>query len=147
MIVLSTGYDSPKFLAIRTGGSGDVTDSHVVWTVKKGAPNTPSPLLVGDELYAVSDGGIASCIDAHTGKVHWQERIGGNYSASPSYCDGKVYFQSEEGDTTVVLADKKFTSLAKSSLKERTFASYAIADNAIFLRTETQLYRIQNKTK
>src|SRR5208283_1019240 len=122
-----------------------VTNSHIVWTAAKGAPNTPSLLLVGDELYMISDRGIASCLDARTGKPHWQERIGGNFSASPVYCDGKIYLQSEEGVTTVIRAGKQFAILGTSQLNERTLASYAIADNAIYLRTETQLYRIQTK--
>jgi len=143
MIFLSTGYDSPNVLAIRVDGSGDVTDSHIAWTVSKGAPHAPSLLLVGNELYMVSDRGLASCLDARTGKAHWQERVPGGYSASPFYADGKIYLQSEEGVTTVLRAGTKFEVLARSDLKERTFASYAAADGAIFLRTESQLYRIQ----
>jgi outer membrane protein assembly factor BamB len=91
----------------------------------------------------VSDRGNASCLDARTGKQHWQERVGDAYSASPFYADGKVYFQSEDGQTTVVKADRKFEVLARSKLGERTFACYAVADSAIFLRTEKHLYRIQ----
>jgi outer membrane protein assembly factor BamB len=143
MIFLSSGYDSPSVMAIRADGSGDVTGSHIAWTVSKGAPHAPSLLLVGNELYMVSDGGLASCLDARTGKAHWQERVPGGYSASPFYADGKIYLQSEEGVTTVLRAGTKFGVLASSDLKERTFASYAAADGAIFLRTETQLYRIQ----
>jgi outer membrane protein assembly factor BamB len=143
MIFLSSGYDSPSVLAIRADGSGDVTGSHIAWTVSKGAPHAPSLLLVGNELYMVSDGGLASCLDARTGKAHWQERVPGGYSASPFYADGKIYLQSEEGVTTVLRAGTKFEVLASSDLKERTFASYAAADGAIYLRTETQLYRIQ----
>lgn len=93
----------------------------------------------------VSDRGIASCMDAKSGKVHWQERVGNAYSASPFYADGKVYLQSEDGITTVVRASTKFETLATSKLGERTFASYAVTDGAIYLRTETQLYRIQAK--
>jgi outer membrane protein assembly factor BamB len=94
----------------------------------------------------VSDSGIASCLDARTGKVHWQERVGGNYSASPLYADGKIYLQSEEGVTTVLRADKTFERLAQNTLgKEKTLASYAVADGAIFLRTEGHLYRLQEK--
>jgi outer membrane protein assembly factor BamB len=145
MVFLSTGYDYPQLLAIRADGSGDVTESHIVWTLKKAAPHTPSPLLVGDELYLVSDLGVASCLDARTGKVHWQERLGGGFSASPLYADGKIYFQNEQGVTTVVRAGKKFESLATSTLNERTFASYAIADSVIYLRSEGHLYRIQSK--
>ena len=145
MIFISSGYDSPSVLAIRVDGKGDVTDSHVVWTTQKGAPHTPSMLLVRDELYMVSDRGLATCLDAKTGTVHWQERVHGNYSASPFFADGKVYLQSEDGVTTVLRAGKEFNVLATSKLGERTFASYAVADGAIYLRTETLLYRIQAK--
>jgi outer membrane protein assembly factor BamB len=145
LVFLSSGYDSPTLMAIKPTGKSDVTDSHVAWTLKKGAPHTPSPLLVGDELYVVSDGGIASCLDAKTGNVHWQERVPGNYSASPLYADGKVYFQSEQGTGTVVKADKTFEKLAKNDMKERTLASYGVADGAIYLRTEKNLYRIEGK--
>src|ERR1043165_8272650 len=145
MVFLSSGYDSPKLLAIRVDGTGDVTDSHIVWSLMKGAPHTPSPLLVGDELYTVSDLGIASCLDAKTGKVHWQERIGGGFSASPLYADGKIYLQSEQGVTTVVRASTTFEQLATSKLNERTFASYAVTDGVIYLRSEGHLYRIQAK--
>lgn len=145
MIFFSSGYDAPSVLAVKVDGKGDVTKTHTAWTLAKGAPHTPSLLLVGDELYMVSDRGIASCVDAKSGKVHWSERLEGNYSASPFHADGKIYYQSEEGVTTVVRAAKTFEQLATSNLKERTFASYAVADGAIYLRTETQLYRLQAK--
>ena len=107
MVFISTSYDSASVLAIKADGKGDVTDTHVAWTLKKGAPHTPSMLLVGDELYMVSDGGLGSCVDAKTGKVHWQKRLGGNgYSASPIYADGKIWFLSEDGVGTVVKAGK-----------------------------------------
>ncbi len=145
MIFMGTGYNSPNILAIKTDGKGDVTKTHIAWTLKKGAPHTPSLLLVGDELYTVSDGGLATCVDARTGKVHWQERVPGKYSASPFYADGKIYLQNEKGATTVLRAGLKFEILASSDLKEKTFASYAVADGTIYLRTETQLYRLQAK--
>lgn len=145
LVFISTSYNTPNVLAIRPDGRGDVTDSHVAWKLLKGAPHTPSPLLVGAELYLVSDRGVASCVDARTGKVHWQERAKDAYSASPFYADGKIYLQSEDGITTVLRAGTKFETLAESKLGERTFASYAVADGAIYLRTETQLYRIQPK--
>ncbi len=145
MIFFSSCYDSPVIHAIKVDGKGDVTKSHIAWKLAKGAPHAPSMLLIGDELYVVSDRGLASCLDAKTGKPHWQESIGGAYSASPFYADGKIYFQSEDGKTTVVRAAKQFEVLATSNLGERTFASYAVADGAIYLRTETLLYRIQTK--
>src|SRR5207237_9539570 len=75
MIFFSTGYDSPQLMAVRAGGTGDVTDTHVVWKMAKAAPHTPSPLLVGTELYTVSDSGIATGVDAQTGTVRWQTRL------------------------------------------------------------------------
>lgn len=146
MVFISTSYNTPSVLAIKVdGAAGDVTKSHVVWTAKKGAPHTPSLLLVGDELYMVSDNGLASCLDARTGKVHWSERVDGGFSASPFYADGKIYLQSEKGVTTVLRAGTKYEVLATSKLGEKTFACYAVADGAIFLRTETKLYRLQGK--
>jgi outer membrane protein assembly factor BamB len=146
MVFISTSYNNPVVLAIKVdGAAGDVTKSHVAWTANKGGPHTPSLLLVGAELYMVSDGGIASCLDARTGKVHWSERVGGGFSASPFYADGKIYLQSEQGVTTVLRAGTTYEVLATSKLGEKTFACYAVADGAIYLRTESKLYRIQAK--
>jgi len=142
LLFLSTGYDRPSLLAIRADGKGDVTDTHVVWKMSKAAPHTPSPLLVGDELYTISDNGVASCLNARTGEVHWQERLGGSYSASPLFAGGKLYFQSEQGTGVVLQAGKEFKRLAKNPLDEPSLASAAAADGALFLRTETHLYRI-----
>jgi outer membrane protein assembly factor BamB len=143
LVFLSTGYDSPRFLAIRPDGRGDVTETHVVWTLRKGTPLNPSPLLVGDELYLVSDQGVASCLDAKTGKVYWQERVGGAYSASPLYADGRIYLQDENGTVVVLKAGRQFEPVARNALGERTLASCAAADGALFLRTEKNLYRIE----
>jgi len=136
---------SPTVLAIRPDGRGDVTDTHVAWSLKKGAPHTPSLLLVGDELYMISDRGVATCVDARTGKEHWQERIGGNYSSSLVQADGKIYIQSEEGPAIVIRPGKKFDKLADAGFNEKTLASYAVGDSALFIRTEKNLYRIQAK--
>jgi outer membrane protein assembly factor BamB len=145
LLFLSTSYDAPTLLAVRADGKGDVTDSHVAWKMRRGAPHTPSPLLNGNELYVVSDSGIASCLDAKTGKVHWSQRLGGAFSASPLLADGKVYFQNEEGTAFVVKADTRYTLLAKNPMGERTLASYAVADGVIFLRTAEHLYRIEKR--
>ncbi|MEO5958347.1 MAG: PQQ-binding-like beta-propeller repeat protein, partial [Opitutaceae bacterium] len=83
LVFVGTGFDRAELLAVRPDGAGDVTDTHIVWRTTRGAPLTPSLLLLGEELYAVNDAGIATCWDARTGKVHWQERLDGNYSASP----------------------------------------------------------------
>jgi outer membrane protein assembly factor BamB len=90
----------------------------------------------------ISDNGVASCVDAQTGAVHWQQRLGGNYSASPLLADNKIYFQSEQGTAVVVQAGRQFRLLAKNALDEHTLATPAAADGALFIRTETHLYRI-----
>ncbi|MBI5770751.1 MAG: PQQ-like beta-propeller repeat protein [Verrucomicrobia bacterium] len=145
LLFIGTGYNRADLLAIRAGGTGDVTDTHVAWRTTKGAPLTPSLLALGDELYGVDDKGVATCWDARTGKVHWQERIDGNYSASPVAADGRLYFQNETGTGTVLRAGRTFEKLAVNKLEERSLASYAIADGAIFLRTAGHLYRIQRQ--
>ncbi len=143
LVFVCTGFDSPSLQAIQTGGEGDVTATHVAWSTRRAVPLTPSLLLVGDELYMVSDSGVASCLDAKTGKVHWQERLGGTFSASPLYADGEIYFQSEQGTGIILKAGREFQKLATNSLDERTLASYAAADGALFIRTEKHLYKFQ----
>jgi outer membrane protein assembly factor BamB len=142
LVYISTSFDSPQVMAIQPDGQGDVTDTKVAWTAKRGAPNTPSLLLVGDYLYMVSDGGVASCLDAKTGETKWQERLGGGFSASPLYADGRVYFQNEEGEATVVAAEPTFQILARNDLQERTLASYGVIEHDLLIRTDKHLYRI-----
>lgn len=147
LLFICTGYDSPSIYAIRPDGKGDVTDTHLAWSLKKGAPLNPSPILVDHELYFVSDGGVASCVDSKTGKVHWQKRLGGDYSSSPVYADGKLYFTTEDGATTVIAPGKEYAELAKNQLDGRVLSSLAISDAAIFLRTDSHLYRIESSPK
>jgi outer membrane protein assembly factor BamB len=143
LVYVCTGYEGPaEILAIRPDGAGDVTDTHVVWRTKENVPHTPSPLIVGDKLFLLSDEGIASCRDAQTGKLHWRKRLSGNYSASPIYADGRVFFPSEDGECVVIAADVEFEELARNDLGEQTLASYAVGDGALFIRTAEHLYRI-----
>ncbi|MFO0878111.1 MAG: PQQ-binding-like beta-propeller repeat protein [Gemmataceae bacterium] len=143
MAFISTGYDRPSVLAIRLGGKGDVTEGNIVWKSDRNAPHTPSMLLVGAELYMVSDNGIASCVDARTGNVHWTKRLPGNgYSSSPIFAGGHLYFLSENGICTVLKAGTTYQEISRNELGERTLASPAVADGALFLRSATHLYRI-----
>jgi len=143
LIFFSTGFDHPITYAINPAGArGDVTEKAVVWTQAKGAPTTPSPIVAGDELYIVSDSGIATCFDAKTGTVHWTERLGGGFSASPILAEGRLYFQNEEGMGYVVAASKQFQILAKNDLGDRTLASPAAIDNALILRSAGYLWRV-----
>ena len=145
LVYLSTGFQQPTLLAVRADGAGDVTRSHVAWQLRRGAPLTPSPILVGDELYIVTDFGIATCVDARTGEVHWQERLGGNHSASPVFAGGRIYFQNERGVTTVLAPGTEFDVLARNRLDGSMLASMAVSDGALFLRTDTHLYRIEEQ--
>lgn len=142
LVLVDTGYMKAQLWAINPG-SGDITASNVVWRCAKHAPANPSPVVVGSDVFMVSDAGIASCLNAADGKVIWQERLGGNFSASPIAGDGRVYFTSEEGVTTVVAAGRKFQNLATNKLAGRTLASAAVAGHSLFLRTEGNLYRIE----
>jgi outer membrane protein assembly factor BamB len=119
-----------------------VTKTHTAWSLKRGAPLTPSPLIVGDELYVVNDGGIASCIDARSGTMVWQQRLGGTYSASPVFADGRIYFLAEQGVTTVIAPGKEFKRLATNTLDGGLLASMAISGGSLFLRTDTHLYKV-----
>ena len=144
MLYFSSGYDDPVTHAVRPGGEGDLTASNIVWTQSKRAPNTPSMILLGDELYTVADNGIASCLDAKTGEIHWQERTARGCSASPVLHGDRLYILDEYGTTTILRAGKTFEKLAENRLEgERTLASPAAADGALFIRSEKALFRIQ----
>jgi len=143
LLFVSSCFNRPVLYAINPrGAQGDATAGHIVWSNPKGAPNTPSTVVVGDELYEVSDGGIATCFDARTGVVHWTERLGGDFSASPVHAEGRLYFQNEAGVGFVLKAGKTFELLAKNDLGERTLASPAVTDGALFLRSKGHLWRI-----
>ncbi len=142
LLYVNTDYDFPKVYAIRPGGEGDVTATHLAWQIGRGAPSTPSALVAGLEIYFVSDAGIATCADAKSGQVVWTERLGGGFSASPVFADGRIYFQNEEGAGYVVTAGRTFSLLAKNELGERTLASVAVDDGSIYIRGAAHLFRI-----
>ena len=143
LVFICTGFFEPLVLAVRPDGKGDVTNTHVAWTLRRGAPLTPSPLLVGEELYVVSDSGIATCLDAETGTARWRERFHGNFSASPVSADDRIYFLNEAGETTVIASGKEFRKLATNHLDGETLASIAVSGGALFIRTHESLYRLQ----
>lgn len=139
LIFLTTGHTA-QLLAVKQGGHGDVGEAGVAWKVKRGVPTRPSPLLVGDLIFLVSDNGVASCLEAKTGRQVWQERLGGAFSASPVYAAGKVYFPDEDGRTHVLAAGRDFRVAAANRLDAGCMASPAVAGDAIFLRTKTHVY-------
>jgi outer membrane protein assembly factor BamB len=142
LVFIATGFYEPAVMAVRVDGEGDVTRSHVAWTLARGAPYTPSPILVGDELYVTSDTGVLTVVDAVSGTVHFQARLGGNYSASPVLADGRIYFQSEEGVTTVIAPGKTFNRVAVNRIDGAMLASMAVTAGSIYIRSDQHLYRI-----
>lgn len=132
-----------NLLAIRPGGTGDITDSHVVWTQTKGLPYVPSPLCYQGCIYTIKDGGMASCFDAKTGKtIYLQERLGvsGSYYASPVAANGNVYAASLDGTVVVFKGGETLNIIARNNLEERIMATPAIVDNKLYVRTAGHLY-------
>ena len=147
MVFYPTGFDSPKLVAIRPDGTGDVTSTHVVWRVTRAVPNKPSILLVGDVIFMINDVGLASAVDAKTGELVWQSRVGGTFSASPVHAAGRVYMFDEDGKTTVIQAGREFKVLAENQLDNGFMASPAIAGNALIVRTRKDVYRLEEARK
>ena len=143
MVYVCTGYWNPTLLGIKLGGSGDVTSSHVAFSAKRGVPHVPSPLVAGGRVYMTTDLGILTCLDAATGKEVWRERLSGNYAASPTLADGKIFLFSEEGNATVIALGDTFQAVATNQLDGRILASPAFVDGAVYVRTDTHLYRIE----
>jgi outer membrane protein assembly factor BamB len=144
---LSTGGSKGGMFAIRCDGQGDVTDTHLVWRNPRGTPRMPSPVLVDGMLFMVSDGGIGTCLDAATGEQLWQERLGGEFAASPIYADGRVYFFNQTGTSVVLKPSRTYEVLATNKLDDGFMASPAVLGKAFILRTKTHLYRIEEKPK
>jgi outer membrane protein assembly factor BamB len=143
LVYIPTGFPRGQLLAIRPDGRGDVTATHVAWRVTRAVPNKPSPVLAGDLLFTVNDAGMASAIEAKTGEVVWTARVGGNFSASPLLSGNRVYVFSEEGKTTVFEAGRTYKVLAENELEDGFMASPAVSGKALFLRTRSHLYRIE----
>ena len=148
MVFLSAGFPAKIALAIRLGGSGDLTGTpNVPWKYEKGTAYVPSPIVYGDYLYLMTDRGILTCIDAKTGEVKYEGGripIPATFTASPVAFDGKILLTSEDGDTFVVKAGPKHEILGTNSVGEPVYASPAIADGRIFIRGEKNLYSIGN---
>lgn len=144
LYVASNGPGGNVIMAIRPGGRGNVTSTHVAWRYDRSAPYSSSPVIAGDYLYAVKNGGVMTCLNARTGEVAWQQRIpaGGEYYASLLAADGKVYALSEEGKATVVAAKPAYELLGTNNMGERCMASPAISDGQIFIRSDNTLFCI-----
>jgi outer membrane protein assembly factor BamB len=145
LIYFTTGFSKPFLVALKPGGKGLLGEKDVAWSTKRGASKKPSLTLANGLIFVCEDGGIANCLDAKTGEVYWNERIRDNHSASPLYANGRIYMCSEKGKTMVLNAGKEFKVLATNMLADGFMSSPAVSGNALFLRTTTHLYRIENK--
>jgi outer membrane protein assembly factor BamB len=142
---ITGGFPDFHVLGIRPDGKGNVTRTHILWRHQKGASYVPSPIAKGRYFFLVSDKGIASCLEAKTGKRRWMEHLGRRHSASPVYADGHLYFLDDDGTTFVLKAGSKFEVVSKNSLGEECYASPAISHGQVFIRTVRHLYCIGKK--
>jgi outer membrane protein assembly factor BamB len=154
LVFYQSGFASGQLLAIRPGRKGEVLDAReippagselrVAWKVKKHVPRKPSILLLGNSIYGVDDGGNANCWDAATGEVIWNHKLEGDYSASPIAGAGRIYFFGEQGKATVIQAAREFKILAENQMGDGFMASPAVSGKALFLRSRTHLYRVED---
>ena len=143
LVYLFTSGLTGHFLAVRPTGTGDVTDTHVAWSTTRSTPHIPSPIIVDDLLFSVTEkGGIARCLVAKTGEEIWRKRVGGSHWASPLVAGGKIYFSSKEGRISVISAEREFQLVAENRLDASFVASPAVAGNALILRSEKHLYHV-----
>jgi outer membrane protein assembly factor BamB len=142
VIYLSRGYRSGPYAAIRPGGRGDISRTHIVWHVPTGAPYISSLVFYDGLIYMAGDVGVVTCVDARTGERVWRERLGGIYTASPIAGDGKIYFMSESGETIVLNAGRKPDVISRNTIDGRVLASPAISGGRLFIRTDDAVMAI-----
>jgi outer membrane protein assembly factor BamB len=144
LVYFTGGYPDHHIIAVRPDGKGDVTKTHIVWRTVKGAAYVPSPIIEADYFLITSDSGVLHCFDAASGKILWQERTGEQHASAVS-ANGLVYFLNDDGVMNIVKPGKEFQSVAKNELGEKCFASPAISEGKIFIRSEKHLYCIAEK--
>jgi hypothetical protein len=138
-IFMATGFGKGQILALRIEGD---RPAEIQWRYKRGSPTMPSPILVGQELYFVSDNGILTCLDALTGTEHYRERLGGNFSSSPLLADGRIYVGNREGKMFVIQPGREFRLLAENQLPGGLYATPIAVDRSLLIRTDRGLHRI-----
>jgi len=143
LVILTTGAGGKQLLGVRPGGHGDVTADHVAWAYNKGVPTRSSPIVVDDLLYFVHDGGVMTAVDVKSGKEVKKLRLGGDFTASPIYAGGHLYFFDQGGSGYVVKPGRDFAVVASNKLEAGCMASPAAIGGALFVRTKTHLYRIE----
>jgi len=135
-VFYTTGFNTGQVYAIRPDGS-------VAWKGARGAPQKPGLIFTDGLLFMVNDTGIVTCLDAANGTEIWRSRVSDSYSASPILAQGRIYFFSEDGRTSVIEAGREFRPLAQNTLDDGFMASPAIDGRALYLRTKSHLYRVE----
>lgn len=141
MIFSVSGRNGP-ILALRPGGNGDISSTHIAWSLPQGGAHVPSPVYVEGMLFMVNDMGIAMAIDAANGKTLWQKRLPGKFSMSPIEAGGKILVTNETGKTYILAASRKFEILAENDLDEVNLATPALVDGKLYFRTAEHLWAI-----
>ena len=142
LVFTASGFGESTIRAVRTGGEGDVTETHIAWKSTEDVPKVPSMLYARPFLFLITEGGVAKCLRATTGEVIWRERLDPKYSASPVWAEGRIYFLSEKGTTTVIEAGPEFKIVVRNELDEKCCASPAISQKHIFIRSVHNLFCI-----
>jgi outer membrane protein assembly factor BamB len=148
MVFTTAGYPVRTRMAIRVDGAGDVTSSKIAWKTSRQVTYVPSPVFHEGHLYSIVDDGLLYCFDAKTGEAKWEERVGGRFRSSLLYADGRIYATNDKGLTIVFRATpQRFEKLAENDLKEFCYATPAISNGKMFLRTADQLYCIESRAQ
>jgi len=142
LIFTSSGFEAPTIRAIRLGGKGDITKTHIAWEQRKGVPALASPLFVDPYLYTITRDNILHCFEASTGKPVWLKRLTGVHSASPVFADGRIYVLSEDGVTLVLRPGSRYDEVARNSVGERCLASMAVSQGHFYIRSSKHLFCI-----
>ena len=147
MVYLTTGFPRAQMLSVKLPAEGDVTDSNVVWKYSRNVPKMSSPLLAGDRIYMVDDGGFATCLDRMTGTAIWRKRLSSEHCASPICVGDRIYFFDREGQTVVLKRTDAFEEIARNQLEDGFMATPAVVGDAFLMRTRTHLYRVESAAK
>lgn len=145
LIYSCSGFGDSAVRAVRPGGKGDLTETNIIWESMDDVPHVPSPLYVKPNLYTLTETGVLRCLDGVTGKEIFRQRLGGKFSASPVWADGKLYLLSEQGKTFVVETAPQYKLVAQNELDEKCCASIAISQGNLFVRSEKTLFCIGPK--
>ena len=146
LVFAASGFEKTTLRGIKHLGNYQNGEDRIAWEQRKGVPSQSSLLYIDPYVYAITDGGIASCYKVNNGDIVWQERVGGNHSASPIYAEGKIYFLSEQGESVVIASGPEFKILARNNIGEKCQASYGASRDQMFIRSASSLFCIGART-